>query len=272
MKNSIALFVFIILCPTKFSAQDYNDQFKNDICDCLEDKFYKLKRASSAYDKCFQEKLPVYASLIDAEINEENTKVKFSKGQLARRELKKRYQIELMYSCDLYYRAKEEEYRKKMAKGVTEVSFADLKSLNEMVAMYPKAISYMFRAKTHFYLGNLKQAEADIIESYKIDTGRLNSLEEKQRKVLYALILQEQRRYAEAGKLYDEIYETSKDIEAAIYRAMVNRLNGDDPPIKTSSLNNKNSQMKSAKTNGSNNKSNDAKDSDLRKLFKLKKN
>ena len=115
-----SIFITILLVFTLVQvnySQSYHDKFKSDICDCFEEKFYKLKRASSAYDKCFKEKLPSYASLIDAEIQEDNPKIKFSKGQQVRLELKKQYQVDLMYSCDLYYRAKDEEYRKLKAKG-----------------------------------------------------------------------------------------------------------------------------------------------------------
>ena len=266
-----AILVMVLSTMYFTNAQNFENNFKADICESFQEEFSKVRNSKIAFNNSFKKELTKYASIIDGAIQEDDVNKKFVKGQAARNELKLKFQVDLVYDCEFYYRAKLEERKKVMAKGIIGVSMTDLKNLNEMVAMYPKAMSYMMRAKTHFHLGNLKEAESDILESFNLDIDRLNSIEEKQQKALYAIILQEQGRYTEASKRYGEIYETYNDLDAAIYQAMVNRLNGSGPPIKTATLNNKTSQMNSLK-DGSTDKASEAKDSDLRKLFKLKKN
>lgn len=273
MRNVYFFFLCSLLMTNLVISQSYSSNFKSDICDCFQDEFSKSKRAFIAYDKCFKKALPSYAALIDAELSEVDVNKKFAEGQKARKELKERFQVELIYSCDLYYLAKEEELKKLIAKGVLESSIADLEKLNQNVAMYPNSTSYFFRGRTHFFLGNLDEAEADVRESINLTKDNDNIYNVREQTAFLAFILGEQERYSESKSLYAKVYETTTNIEAAIYRALIDRRSGSrNASFNVSkNINTKASRDRNAKSRTESDASqrDSENSSDLRKLFKL---
>lgn len=264
----------ILLCLASLNVawtQNFETNFKNDICASFEEEFSKVRRSQMAFNNCFKKALPGYAALIDGAINEEDPSVKYRKGQEARKALKQKFQVELVYSCDIYYAAKLEERKKVMAKGIMEVSMADIPKLNELVAMYPISMNYAKRGATHLFLGNLKLAESDLRESININPKKDRFSKISKQTALLALVMEEQNKLGEAKALYAEIYEKTKGIDAAIFQALVNkRLGGTSNNLEFSD-NSSVSKTNSERTRPNQRRKDSTENSELRGLFNLDK-
>lgn len=267
---TVLLFSCNLIC-----SQSFENNFKNDICVSFEEEFSKVRNTQIAFKNCFVKALPAYAEIIDGAINEENQSEKFKKGQEAREALKQKFQVELIYSCDFYYLVKLEERNKLMARGVIGVSLADVPKLNELVAMYPKAMNYAKRGAVHLFLGNLKLAESDLRESISRNSDNQRFSSVSKQTALLALVMEEQNRLNEAKALYAQIYENTKDIEAAMFQALVNRRSGSKTnnldftnPIKVS---NPNPNTKTNDTRAKPRRGDSNESSELRNLFNLDK-
>lgn len=286
MKNKLHVTIAAILLTlilNKVNAQNYKDQFKNDICNCFENKINELRNSRSAYEQCFNKALPNHASAIDASINEENQQLKYKKGQELRKELKFKFFYELVSSCDMYYQILEEERQRKLMSAKSRVSRSHLERINQQVAMTPNSTSYYRRAETYFYLGELKLAEADIRESLKLHKTGYNAAYLKKEQTLLGWILEEQKRYPEAIEIYNNVYNNGYSYgyyyyqDTKILAALVKRKAGikgnttSQPTVDNAANANNQKQIPAVNTSGSQpKKPTTAKPKkDLKKLFKL---
>lgn len=270
-KHAILVVLLSTMCFS--NAQSFEKNFKADICESFQEEFSKVRNSKLAFNNSFKKELPKYASIIDGAIQEDDVNKKFVKGQEARNELKLKFQVDLVYDCDFYYRAKLEERKKVMAKGVIGVSMADLPRLDEQVAMYPISMNYASRGATHLFLGNLKDAELDLRESINTESKKNRFSKISKQTALLALVLEEQGRIEEAKELYSQIYAETEDLDAAVFRALADKNSGG---AKKSFLTNKNSTTNSRReaTNSRSTKRESKKEevkntTDLKKLFKL---
>ena len=213
----------------------------------------------SAEDAIISDELN-HASIIDGAIQEDDVNKKYVKGQAARNELKLKFQVDLVYDCEFYYRAKLEERKKVMAKGIIGVSMADLPRLDEKVAMYPISMNYASRGATHLFLGNLKEAELDLRESINTESKKNRFSKISKQTALLALVLEEQGRIEEAKELYSQIYAETEDLDAAVFRALADK----------NSTTNSRRQSTNIRTTKRESKKEEVKNTtDLKKLFKL---
>lgn len=224
MKYSITILI-AINCMFGY-AQEYKEKFKADICNCLDTEIEIRRQIRNAFDTCFNKNLPTYATIIDASLEEGTPVLKYQKGQLRRTELKFMFLHELVYSCDLYFQEIEAERQRQLAVGRSRTYPSDLEKLNQTVALHPHPKSYMQRARTHFYLGNLKEAEADVLKSLEVNPYGQQGLYTRKEKLFLAWILEEQKRYKEAVTLYNESYAGNFDIETPILKAIAHKKAG----------------------------------------------
>ena len=207
-------------------TQAYKEKFKADICNCLSTEVESRRQIRNAFDACFNKNLPTYATLIDASVEEETPALKYQKGQLLRVELKRAFLSELVYSCDLYFQEIESERQRQLATGRSRTYASDLEKLNQAVAMQPLPQAYIQRAKTHFFLGNLKDAEADLRKSLEVNPYGQQGVYSRKEKLLLAWVLEEQKRYAEAVTLYEESYAGNFDFDVLMLRAVAHKKAG----------------------------------------------
>jgi tetratricopeptide (TPR) repeat protein len=229
MRTVIFLFYFFIMVNLKTNAQSYKDSFSADLCTCLQEEKESAKKKFSYvpyyFEICFKKHLTDYANLIDGEISENDKILKFKKGQRARRELLHYLKYELVYTCDIYYSTLVSENQKRLEMVRKRADTTKLEPWNQRVAMSPNHAYYLERAKLHFELGNLKEAEVDIRQSLDINPSN-KLLFTKGSKLLLASILEEQKKYDEAIAIYDQIYLGVYDSRTAVLRAIVKRKNG----------------------------------------------
>lgn len=213
-----------ILSTLKGFAQDYKTKFKADICDCLEEEISSNARdLNKAYETCFNKSLINYASFIDAEIVEDNPKIKYQKGQKVRSQLKKDFQQEMVYSCDIYYSSIERQRKRLLYQGRAKAYVSDLKQLNQNVATHPTSSAYLLRGLKHFMLENLKEAESDLRKSIEIHPGTTRNMYSKQEHVMLAWVLEEQGRIEEALEVLNKIEIKTYDKETPLLKAIVHR-------------------------------------------------
>ena len=218
-----AILVMVLSTMYFTNAQNFENNFKADICESFQEEFSKVRNSKIAFNNSFKKELTKYASIIDGAIQEDDVNKKFVKGQAARNELKLKFQVDLVYDCEFYYRAKLEERKKVMAKGIIGVSMADLPRLDEKVAMYPISMNYASRGATHLFLGNLKEAELDLRESINTESKKNRFSKISKQTALLALVLEEQGRIEEAKELYSQIYAETEDLDAAVFRALADK-------------------------------------------------
>lgn len=270
MRISIVLLCLIFIGNKNVVSQNYKEKFKADICNCFQHGLAENDKISKqAYKKCFDKNLIKYAVFIDAEIEEENIRVKYRKGQLARQELRKKFKHELVYSCDVYFNSIEDERRRIKLQAQSVVYTSDIERLNQQIAMTPNSANYFKRGKVNFYLGNLKNAEADVRESLKLSKPYGSAMYS----ALLAWILEEQKRYSEAVAIYSEINTAYYNSEIEILKAVANKKAGGT----ATNLNKEKSELDLFLKNQKNEKTKDKfkkKDSisSLRKLFKIDDN
>jgi tetratricopeptide (TPR) repeat protein len=270
MRTVIFLFYFFILINLKTNAQSYKDSFSADLCTCLQEENTNNKiRQLSLFDECFKKHLTDYAYLIDGKIDEIDKILKFKKGQRARLELSHYFKYELVYTCDFYYYTLMSGNQKLIEVARERADSTKLEQWNQNVAMSPNHEYYLQRARLHFKLGNLKEAEADIRQSLDINPYANTLMFTKGSKLLLALVLEGQKRYDEAIAIYDQIYRGVYDTRTAVLRALVKRKSGapfDIPKIA------KQNMVNSKVNNNGKQKPKTKKDSSdaLRKLLKIK--
>jgi len=219
--------IFFLLLSFNFTySQTYKSAFRADICQCVEDESLKRNLTPNAYKKCYTEILPTYANQIDAAIVEEDLSRKYYLGQLARKDLIVAFQYELIYSCAVYYDYLDRTRTREILIARERAKESDLESNNQKVAMSPNAYAYFHRAQIHFNLGNLKEAEADIHKSLKVNPNASNTQSTRHELLLLACIYEEQKQYTKAIALYDKIYMGDFDSEVATLRALTDKKAG----------------------------------------------
>lgn len=228
----MAKYIICIICvqfltlQTNYS-QNYEVNFKADICKCLEVKVQGRNTVTNLFQECFREKLTSYAINIDNSILEENNLLKYQKGQQLRRELSDKFQYELVYSCDVYFDMLEAEKERKYAADRANTYQDDLDRINQQLAMHPHSQMYLQRAKVYFNLSKLKEAEQDILQSIKINPlGEEKILHIAKEKVLLAKIFEKQKNYNRSAAIYQEIYTAIPNVEVAKLHALVHKKAG----------------------------------------------
>lgn len=223
---SIIICIQLLTLPTSYS-QNYEAKFKTDICNCLQEKSQGRNTATNLYQECFREKLTNYAILIDSSIQEENNLLKYQKGQQLRRELSDKFQYELVYICDFYFDMLEAEKERKYAADRANTYQGDLDKINQQLAMHPHSQMYLQRAKVHFNLYKLKEAEEDVLQSIKTNPlGEENILHIAKEKILLAMIFEKQKNYSQSAAIYQEIYTAVPNVEVGKLHALVHKKAG----------------------------------------------
>lgn len=273
MKKYYIILCLIVVFVNLSNSQSYETKFKADMCACMEGEVVNARVLKTVLEKCFRQELTTYAVLIDAQIDEDNINLKYQKGQLARRELFKKFNYEMVYSCDFYFNTLVTGRQKAMEKKRLKTDSTDLEHANQRVAMSPNSSAYFKRAQTQFYLGNLKEAEIDIRESIRVHPYTDKEMYTIKEKLVLALILEEQKQYKEAIVIYNQAYEYTKDVDAAVLSAIANRKSGG---IKTVFNSKDKGSSKISTSDSEKKKSIDKSEkktekSDLRKLFNLEK-
>lgn len=207
-------------------AQNYKTAFKAEICECLNTEIKTKRQMRNAFDACFNKTLPNYATQIDAAIQEENVTLKYQKGQQVRAEIKIEFLVGLVYSCDLYFNEIEAERQRQIAAFRSRTYPSDIEEWNQKVASHPTPFSYFQRAQTHFFLGNLKEAETDVLTSLKVNPNGSNGINTRKESFLLAWIYEEQSQYKKAINLYQNCYAGYFDIEVLVFRAMAHKNSG----------------------------------------------
>lgn len=223
MKSKCLLLVLILsLFYSELTAQNYKDNFRNDICNCFEEAQPETYSLDQTVGKCFREQLPKYADLIDREIKDTVVMIKLRKGQLARQNLFYTYKYELIYTCERYSALADSARAEQLsAFKKTHGNEEYLKRANEQVAMSPNWFSYHRRSQIHFALGNLNKAEEDIRYAMSI-----MNYEDPQYKLLLAWILEEKKEYGKALPIYDELIDGLANMSLTRLRAMANKKAG----------------------------------------------
>ncbi|KJD33630.1 hypothetical protein PK35_07295 [Tamlana nanhaiensis] len=232
--------ITILFISFVVNSQDYAENFKGDICQCMQEKGVNLKTIDNVYEDCFNASLVSYASLIDSEFNDENVTVKFSKGQVKRRELKAQFKYELIYNCDIYFSTINRgiELVKEKARLTSDAS--QLQKQNEYVAMHPSYISYFQRAQLHYRLDDLENAKKDLFKSIELDYSGKNDKGARDQKLLLAQIYEDQKQFNKAIEIYDKLFLNVYDHKVGLLKAIAVKKSG-GKYIPFSSETNKNS-------------------------------
>ncbi|MEP5338371.1 MAG: hypothetical protein ABJL44_10605 [Algibacter sp.] len=230
VKSTLAF--FIIFGIYSVSAQNYLNNFKSDICQCLEEKQLTVNSIGSEYNKCFTRHLVSYAPLIDTSIDIEDKNLKYLEGQKIRSNLSLKFKYELMYSCDTYFYAFERGIYKLKEKSKQLGDSVKLQKMHELVAMQPHWHSYASRAKEYYNLNDLRKAEQDALKSIELSPYGTNVLQIRPQRLFLSQVYEDQKRYDEAIKLYDGIILGDIDYKTKMLKAIVVRKkNGNyDPP------------------------------------------
>lgn len=219
-------FIFLLLFLFSFDnySQNYLDEYKADICSCIETKKTTLTAVDNIFKACFTKNMTTYAIFIDAEIKEEDKVLKYIKGQKLRQELQQKFKYELVYSCNAYFDLIEEkkqhvlqQYRNR------KIDSTKIDKLNETVAMQPHWANYFNRGQYYYFIGDLKKAEKDMLKSIEENPISETYLANTQEKLILASIYEEQKRYAEAIAIYDVINSRTVIPSVAVLRAIVSR-------------------------------------------------
>lgn len=223
--KTLFLLSFLLFSILNIHSQNYLNSFKSDICQCLQDKELSARMIDNQYDKCFSKHLVSYAQLIDNDIQEEDITKKYLEGQKVRRDIRFKFRHELMYSCNAYFYAVERGVfnQKQLAKKRGDST--QLQKYHELVAMSPNWSSYLYRAGEYYKLNDLKHAEQDVLKSMELSPYKDNDLGERGEKFLLAQIYEDQKRYSEAIKLYDQIVLGDIDYKTNMLKAIVVRKN-----------------------------------------------
>jgi hypothetical protein len=216
------LIITASLFYTELNAQNYKDNFRNDICNCFEEAQPETYALDRTVGKCFREQLPKYAALIDREIKDSVVMIKLRKGQLARQNLFYSYKYELIYTCERYRSLADSARAEQLS--TFKKTYGNEEYLiraNQQVAMNPNWFSYHGRSQIHFGLGNLNKAEQDLRYAMSI-----MNYEDPQYKLLLAWILEEKKEYGKAVQIYDELITGLANMTLTRLRAMANKKAG----------------------------------------------
>jgi tetratricopeptide (TPR) repeat protein len=217
------LLFFSVFNIAGIHAQNYKNNYKADICQCLQDENLSSGFIENAYKKCFKRHLTTYAVLIDAGIKEENISLKYIEGQKIRLELQQQFMHELMYSCDVYFYSIERARQELKVNKQKTVNSTKLQEYHERVAMHPNSQSYYLRAQLYFNLKDFNNAEKDLLKSIDLNPYGENKMVSRNEKLLLAWVYEEQKRYNEAIAVFDEIYLGMIDTQVLIIKAIVSR-------------------------------------------------
>ena len=230
MFKNILILLFLVSSTSWLGAQSYAAAFKSDICDCLPEQLESQRNINRALERCFRKALPTYAAQIDAAINEENAIQRYQKGQKKRSDLMYAFKHEMVYSCDLYFETLEANRSRQLEQGQAATDEEDLVNRNELVAMQPNFGTYLERGRTHFFLGNLKEAESDFRESLRLYEEIVKNVNIPA-VYLLAWVLEEQKQYSQAFQLLNKEYNNRPIYTTALFRALAHRKSGGNSPI-----------------------------------------
>lgn len=209
-----------VLAITQGYSQNYLNNFKSDICQCLQEKNVTYKNVDYEYNNCFIKNLVSYADMIDSEIQIEDQTKKYIEGQKIRNNLKKKFSYELMYSCDAYFYVVERGVFKVKENARQNVDSTQLQKFHELVAMSPKWQSYLYRAQHYYKLNDLQNAEKDILKAIELSPYKNNNKRIRAEKMLLGQIYEDQGKYSDAIQLYDKIAINELDTQVEIIKAI----------------------------------------------------
>lgn len=223
MKHLIILVLFLTT-TLAIKAQGYENNYKSDICACIETYENTLQAADKIYSSCFAKHMTTYAVYIDAEIKEEDKTKKFIVGQKIRRELKERFIYELAYTCNAYVdiiESKKQHVIQQLRSKKIDSSRID--KLNETVAMKPHWANYFNRGQFYYYIGDLQKAERDVLKSIQENPLNQGDIVIAQESLLLAMIYEEQKKYDKAIAIYDTINSKTIIPSIELLKAIVSR-------------------------------------------------
>ena len=225
LKNSkFYIFFFLIYGLANVNSQNYLNNFKSEICECLQQKELTYKNIEHEYNNCFKSKLVNYATIIDLNIQEDDKTKKYIEGQKIRRNLKMQFQHELMFTCNTYFYTIERALFKFKEKAKLLGDSTQLQRHHELVAMQPNWNSYFSRAKEYYKLNDLKRAENDVIKSIEVSPFDINDKRRmRAEKLFLAQVYEDQKKYSEALNVYNDIDLGDIDKDVKILKAIVVR-------------------------------------------------
>ncbi|MEP3838862.1 MAG: tetratricopeptide repeat protein [Algibacter sp.] len=200
------IFLMILLWGLNSYSQNYESNYKTDICACIEAEQNTRQLADNIYNACFAKHMITYADLIDSQINEADKTKKFITGQQVRRDLNQKFKYELANVCDAYVDIIESKKRHLLQEIRTKkIDSSRIDQLNQTVAMVPNYYSYFNRGQYYYYIGDLNKAERDVKKSIEDNPLNQNGISTPQESLLLALIYEEQKKYSEAIAIYNAI-------------------------------------------------------------------
>ncbi|WP_452220945.1 tetratricopeptide repeat protein [Lacinutrix salivirga] len=230
MKTIFYIGVILFISVNSLEAQSYQANFKNDICQCIQDKYVVNMQTHYVYKQCFEESLIQYAPLIDAEINETNPTLKYTKGQEQRKKLQAQFKYQLVSSCNIYYNILEHEREQVIAYKYGRTDSTLILKKTKQIAMTPNAHAYFGRAQLYFNLKMWDKAEADLRKSIAINPMSKNAMVTRNEQLLLAWALEKQAKYAEAIAIYSKLKYHDLDVHVLTFKAIATRKSKGDMP------------------------------------------
>ncbi|SFC99391.1 tetratricopeptide repeat protein [Algibacter pectinivorans] len=218
------IFLVMLLWGLNSYSQNYESNYKADICDCIEAQENTQQLPDKIYHACFTKHMTTYAAIIDAQIKEEDKTKKFIAGQQVRRDLNQKFKYDLAYVCDAYLdiiEGKKQHALQQMRS--RKIDSAKIEKLNENVAMVPHYSSYFNRGQYYYYIGDLNNAERDIKKSIQENPINKDEIITPQDHLLLALIYEEQKRYSEAITIYDAVNAKALNPSVELLKAIAYR-------------------------------------------------
>ncbi|KAA5827636.1 tetratricopeptide repeat protein [Algibacter amylolyticus] len=200
------IFLVMLLWGLNSYSQNYESNYKADICACIEAQENTQQLPDKIYNACFTKHMTTYAAIIDAQIKEEDKTKKFIAGQQVRRDLNQKFKYDLAYVCDAYIDIIEgkKQHALQQLRSRT-IDSSKIEKLNENVAMVPHYSSYYNRGQYYYQIGDLNNAERDIKKSIQENPLNQDGVLSLQESLLLALIYEGQKRYSEAIAIYDAV-------------------------------------------------------------------
>ena len=226
----LTVFAYLFLSTISYVSysQNYKENLKNDICTCIEEEIPSLYNLDKKFQECYQKHLTTYAELIDSQIEEGTDSEKYRRGQEIRQNLTNSLPIDLIYSCDTFYRLVEKRRNFSIQQLKAQADGSTLEKINQQLALNPNPNAYYQRGALHFALDDLENAEHDLRKAVSFDQGK-NAVY----MTMLVWILEEKKQYAEAKTILDELSLTHKQKDIAVLRAIIIRKMGgrEDTPI-----------------------------------------
>ncbi|XMO88158.1 hypothetical protein AAFN75_07650 [Algibacter sp. AS12] len=218
------IFLVMLLWGLNSYSQNYESNYKADICACIEAQENTQQLPDKIYNACFTKHMTTYAAIIDAQIKEEDKTKKFIAGQQVRRDLNQKFKYDLVYVCDAYIDIIESKKQKVLQNfRAREIDSSKIDKLNETVAMVPHYSSYFNRGQYFYYIGDLNNAERDVKKSIEENPLNNEGTLTTHESLLLALIYEEQKKYSEAIAIYNAINSKAINPSVELLKAIVYR-------------------------------------------------